>query len=127
MVDDRKIYEEEGLEKYMEYQLTNENVILTPGPAFRFVKVLCELPFFPMRTPREIFGSLSSLPENPYTVFIILAPYQLTKSQRLLELLRFIFPQSESMVSDQGFLKWSPSFLTFLTKVCFLHTWRGRK
>ncbi|XP_038175944.1 cytosolic 5'-nucleotidase 1B isoform X5 [Arvicola amphibius] len=40
MVDDRKIYEEEGLEKYMEYQLTNENVILTPGPAFRFVKAL---------------------------------------------------------------------------------------
>uniref|UniRef100_A0A8C6R1S9 5'-nucleotidase, cytosolic IB n=1 Tax=Nannospalax galili TaxID=1026970 RepID=A0A8C6R1S9_NANGA len=40
MVDDRKIYEDEGLEKYMEYQLTNENVILTPGPAFRFVKAL---------------------------------------------------------------------------------------
>ncbi|XP_002710090.2 cytosolic 5'-nucleotidase 1B isoform X2 [Oryctolagus cuniculus] len=40
MVDDLKIYEEEGLEKYMEYQLTNENVILTPGPAFRFVKAL---------------------------------------------------------------------------------------
>uniref|UniRef100_A0A8C9QR75 Cytosolic 5'-nucleotidase 1B n=1 Tax=Spermophilus dauricus TaxID=99837 RepID=A0A8C9QR75_SPEDA len=40
MVDDRRIYEEEGLEKYMEYQLTNENVILTPGPAFRFVKAL---------------------------------------------------------------------------------------
>ncbi|XP_050999382.1 cytosolic 5'-nucleotidase 1B isoform X5 [Acomys russatus] len=40
MVDDRKIYEEEGLEKYMEYQLANENVILTPGPAFRFVKAL---------------------------------------------------------------------------------------
>lgn len=49
MVDDRKIYEEEGLEKYMEYQLTNENVILTPGPAFRFVKVLCGLPCFPIR------------------------------------------------------------------------------
>ena len=49
MVDDRKIYEEEGLEKYMEYQLTNENVILTPGPAVRFVKVLCELPFTPIR------------------------------------------------------------------------------
>ncbi|NP_001186015.1 cytosolic 5'-nucleotidase 1B isoform 3 [Homo sapiens] len=40
MVDGRKIYEQEGLEKYMEYQLTNENVILTPGPAFRFVKAL---------------------------------------------------------------------------------------
>nr|XP_031540649.1 LOW QUALITY PROTEIN: cytosolic 5'-nucleotidase 1B [Vicugna pacos] len=40
MVDGRKIYEEEGLEKYMEYQLNNENVVLTPGPAFRFVKAL---------------------------------------------------------------------------------------
>ncbi|XP_025310376.1 cytosolic 5'-nucleotidase 1B isoform X3 [Canis lupus familiaris] len=40
MMDARKIYEEEGLEKYMEYQLNNENVILTPGPAFRFVKAL---------------------------------------------------------------------------------------
>ncbi|XP_037007695.1 cytosolic 5'-nucleotidase 1B isoform X2 [Artibeus jamaicensis] len=40
MVDGKKIYEEEGLEKYMEYQLSNENVILTPGPAFRFIKAL---------------------------------------------------------------------------------------
>ncbi|XP_023566775.1 cytosolic 5'-nucleotidase 1B isoform X2 [Octodon degus] len=40
MVEDRRIYEKEGLEKYMEYQLTNENVVLTPGPAFRFVKAL---------------------------------------------------------------------------------------
>ncbi|XP_075413191.1 cytosolic 5'-nucleotidase 1B [Tenrec ecaudatus] len=40
MVDGRRIYEEEGLEKYMEYQLNNENVVLTPGPAFRFVKAL---------------------------------------------------------------------------------------
>lgn len=40
MMDGRKVYEEEGLEKYMEYQLMNENVILTPGPAFRFVKAL---------------------------------------------------------------------------------------
>uniref|UniRef100_A0A8C3WUI2 5'-nucleotidase, cytosolic IB n=1 Tax=Catagonus wagneri TaxID=51154 RepID=A0A8C3WUI2_9CETA len=40
MMDSRKIYEEEGLEKYMEYQLCNENVVLTPGPAFRFVKAL---------------------------------------------------------------------------------------
>ncbi|XP_062933811.1 cytosolic 5'-nucleotidase 1B [Cynocephalus volans] len=40
MVDGKRIYEEEGLEKYMEYQLNNENVILTPGPAFRFVKAL---------------------------------------------------------------------------------------
>ncbi|XP_037668689.1 cytosolic 5'-nucleotidase 1B-like [Choloepus didactylus] len=40
MVDGRKIYEEEGLEKYVEHQLDNENVVLTPGPAFRFVKAL---------------------------------------------------------------------------------------
>ncbi|XP_061066522.1 cytosolic 5'-nucleotidase 1B isoform X1 [Eubalaena glacialis] len=40
MVDGRKIYKEEGLEKYMEYQLSNENVVLAPGPAFRFVKAL---------------------------------------------------------------------------------------
>ncbi|XP_006880784.1 PREDICTED: cytosolic 5'-nucleotidase 1B [Elephantulus edwardii] len=40
MIDDRKIYEEDGLEKYMEYQLKNENVVLTPGPAFHFVKAL---------------------------------------------------------------------------------------
>nr|XP_036882382.1 cytosolic 5'-nucleotidase 1B-like [Manis javanica] len=40
MADGSKIYEEEGLEKYMEYQLHNENVILTPGPAFHFVKAL---------------------------------------------------------------------------------------
>uniref|UniRef100_A0AC11BYX9 5'-nucleotidase, cytosolic IB n=3 Tax=Ovis TaxID=9935 RepID=A0AC11BYX9_SHEEP len=40
MMDSRKIYDEEGLEKYMEYQLMNENVVLTPGPAFRFVKAL---------------------------------------------------------------------------------------
>ncbi|XP_030740440.1 cytosolic 5'-nucleotidase 1B [Echinops telfairi] len=40
MMDGRRIYEEEGLEKYMEYQLNNENVVLTPGPAFRFVKAL---------------------------------------------------------------------------------------
>ncbi|KAF6105880.1 retinol dehydrogenase 14 [Phyllostomus discolor] len=40
MMDGKKIYEEEGLEKYMEYQVTNENVILTPGPAFRFIKAL---------------------------------------------------------------------------------------
>ncbi|XP_043837251.1 cytosolic 5'-nucleotidase 1B [Dromiciops gliroides] len=40
MVEDSKIFEKEGLEKYMEYQITNENVILRPGPAFGFVKAL---------------------------------------------------------------------------------------
>ncbi|XP_007464526.1 PREDICTED: cytosolic 5'-nucleotidase 1B [Lipotes vexillifer] len=40
MVDGRKIDKEEGLEKYMEYQLSNENVVLAPGPAFHFVNAL---------------------------------------------------------------------------------------
>uniref|UniRef100_A0A4X2M4A1 5'-nucleotidase, cytosolic IB n=1 Tax=Vombatus ursinus TaxID=29139 RepID=A0A4X2M4A1_VOMUR len=40
MVEDSKIFENEGLEKYMEYQINNENVILSPGPAFGFVKAL---------------------------------------------------------------------------------------
>ncbi|XP_068955441.1 cytosolic 5'-nucleotidase 1B [Petaurus breviceps papuanus] len=40
MVEDSKIFENEGLEKYMAYQITNENVILSPGPAFGFVKAL---------------------------------------------------------------------------------------
>uniref|UniRef100_H9H7S3 Cytosolic 5'-nucleotidase 1A n=1 Tax=Monodelphis domestica TaxID=13616 RepID=H9H7S3_MONDO len=40
MVEDSKIFENEGLEKYMEYQVLNENVILSPGPAFGFIKAL---------------------------------------------------------------------------------------
>ncbi|XP_003215505.1 cytosolic 5'-nucleotidase 1B [Anolis carolinensis] len=40
MVEERKIYEEQGLEKYVEYQQANENVTLKPGPAFSFVKAL---------------------------------------------------------------------------------------
>nr|XP_020823107.1 cytosolic 5'-nucleotidase 1B-like isoform X3 [Phascolarctos cinereus] len=40
MVEDSKIFENEGLEKYMEYQINNENVILSPGPAFGFIKAL---------------------------------------------------------------------------------------
>lgn len=39
LVEEQKIYEEHGLEKYVEYQQNNENVILKPGPAFYFVKV----------------------------------------------------------------------------------------
>lgn len=39
MVEERKIFEEQGLEKYVEYQQANENVTLKPGPAFAFVKV----------------------------------------------------------------------------------------
>ncbi|XP_072858053.2 cytosolic 5'-nucleotidase 1B [Pogona vitticeps] len=40
MVEERKIYEEQGVEKYVEYQQANENVTLKPGPAFSFVKAL---------------------------------------------------------------------------------------
>lgn len=71
MMDGRKIFEEEGLEKYMEYQLCNENVILTPGPAFRFVKVLCKAVFGPSGLwmarggPRPTLGISSRFPYNP--------------------------------------------------------------
>uniref|UniRef100_A0A8D0HL29 5'-nucleotidase, cytosolic IB n=1 Tax=Sphenodon punctatus TaxID=8508 RepID=A0A8D0HL29_SPHPU len=40
MVTERQIYEEQGVEKYVEYQQANENVTLKPGPAFYFVKAL---------------------------------------------------------------------------------------
>ncbi|XP_034018725.1 cytosolic 5'-nucleotidase 1A-like [Thalassophryne amazonica] len=40
MVAERKIYEEEGVEKYVTYQVDNENQPLKPGPAFPFVKAL---------------------------------------------------------------------------------------
>lgn len=39
MVHERKIYEEEGMEKYVAYQLEHENEPLKPGAAFPFVKV----------------------------------------------------------------------------------------
>lgn len=39
MVAERKIYEEEGVEKYVAYQLEHENEPLKPGAAFPFVKV----------------------------------------------------------------------------------------
>ncbi|XP_030303840.1 cytosolic 5'-nucleotidase 1B isoform X2 [Calypte anna] len=40
MVEERRIYEEQGMEKYVQYQEDNENVTLKPGPAFYFVKAL---------------------------------------------------------------------------------------
>ncbi|TWW68766.1 cytosolic 5'-nucleotidase 1A-like [Takifugu flavidus] len=40
MVHERKIYEEEGVEKYVAYQLEHENEPLKPGAAFPFVKAL---------------------------------------------------------------------------------------
>lgn len=39
LVEEQRIYEEQGVEKYVEYQQKNENIILKPGPAFYFVKV----------------------------------------------------------------------------------------
>ncbi|XP_070705841.1 cytosolic 5'-nucleotidase 1A-like [Pempheris klunzingeri] len=40
MVDDRKIYEEEGVEKYVAHQVEHENEPLKPGAAFPFVQAL---------------------------------------------------------------------------------------
>ncbi|XP_051952231.1 cytosolic 5'-nucleotidase 1A [Xyrauchen texanus] len=40
MVAERKIYEEEGLEKYVEYQQEHESEPLKPGVAFPFVRAL---------------------------------------------------------------------------------------
>ncbi|XP_069017620.1 cytosolic 5'-nucleotidase 1A-like [Embiotoca jacksoni] len=40
MVAERKIYEEEGLEKYVAFQVEHENEPLEPGAAFPFVKAL---------------------------------------------------------------------------------------
>ncbi|XP_007898596.1 cytosolic 5'-nucleotidase 1A [Callorhinchus milii] len=40
MVKERKIYQEEGLERYVKYQQEHENEPLLKGPAFQFVKAL---------------------------------------------------------------------------------------
>lgn len=40
MVAERKIYEEEGVEKYVAFQVEHENEPLKPGPALPFVKAL---------------------------------------------------------------------------------------
>ncbi|XP_051793001.1 cytosolic 5'-nucleotidase 1A-like [Acanthochromis polyacanthus] len=40
MVAERKIYEEEGVEKYVAFQVEHENEPFKPGPAFPFVKAL---------------------------------------------------------------------------------------
>lgn len=39
MVAERLIYEKEGVENYVAYQVEHENEPLKPGPAFPFVKV----------------------------------------------------------------------------------------
>lgn len=77
MMDGRKIYEEEGLEKYMEYQLTNENVILNPGPAFRFVKVLCKASLACQVPRREAEDSQQPLgsPPAPSSPLLSLLPF----------------------------------------------------
>lgn len=41
MVAERKIYEEEGVEKYVAHQVEHESEPLNPGAAFPFVKVQC--------------------------------------------------------------------------------------
>ena len=38
--EENKIYEEEGLKAYSEYQLSHENDILKPGTAFPLIKAL---------------------------------------------------------------------------------------
>ncbi|XP_063078905.1 cytosolic 5'-nucleotidase 1A [Engraulis encrasicolus] len=40
LTEERKLYEEEGLEKYVAYQVEHENEPLKPGAAFPFVKAL---------------------------------------------------------------------------------------
>ena len=39
MVSERKLYEEEGIEKYVAHQIEHDNEPLAPGVAFPFVKV----------------------------------------------------------------------------------------
>lgn len=41
--EERKIYEEEGVEKYVAHQVEHENEPLRPGAAFPFVKVSADL------------------------------------------------------------------------------------
>ena len=41
--DSHKIFEEQGLEAYREYQITNENEVLNPGQAFPLVMKLLDL------------------------------------------------------------------------------------
>lgn len=43
MVEERKLYVEKGVEKYVQYQEEHENEPLKPGPAFPFVKALEEV------------------------------------------------------------------------------------
>ncbi|KAG8580120.1 hypothetical protein GDO81_007147 [Engystomops pustulosus] len=43
MVSERQMYEDEGVEKYVEYQQKNEEIPLKPGPAFPFVKAVEEV------------------------------------------------------------------------------------
>ena len=39
MVSERKLYEEEGIEKYVAHQIEHKNEPLAPGAAFPFIKV----------------------------------------------------------------------------------------
>jgi len=42
MVKERKVFEEEGLERYVAHQLELEDQLFTPGVSFPFVKVTTE-------------------------------------------------------------------------------------
>lgn len=39
MDEEQRIYTEQGVEEYVQYQLEHENEPFSPGPAFPFVKV----------------------------------------------------------------------------------------
>lgn len=56
MVAERKVYEEEGVEKYVAFQVENENEPLKPGAAFPFVKVggRCVSGVWPPSSPRHV-------------------------------------------------------------------------
>lgn len=63
MVAERKVYEEEGVEKYVAFQVENENEPLKPGAAFPFVKVRAGGEFQGCGLPDRVRvrGSLSAL------------------------------------------------------------------
>lgn len=41
LTEERAVYEKEGLAKYIQYMIDNENKPLKPGSAFPFVQVIC--------------------------------------------------------------------------------------
>lgn len=49
MEEEQKIYNEQGVEAYVKYQLDHENEPFLPGAAFPFVKVSIHLPKLGLR------------------------------------------------------------------------------